>query len=316
VNAFALPGGQIFITTTLLDQLENEAQLAGVLGHEIGHVIHRHSAEHMAKGQLGQSLVGAVAVGASGEDGAGRMAGMAAMMANNMLQLKYGRDDETESDATGIEYMVAAGYDPREMLGVMKVLERAGGGRKGVEWTQSHPLPQNRMDAIARAIEKNFTPAQLASLSKGQPLGGGAGEPRLAAERQAPARGPAGRAENSAPPPARRPRRRPLVIAPADEASINAPAATTAQTHRLYTPSPACPSESSRFYGRLSVLGLMRDQATTPSARGRGRHRCGRRSVVKGFKMGSGHQRAASWGRRHKRMRSSGLMCRRWRGDN
>jgi predicted Zn-dependent protease len=186
INAFALPGGQIFITTALFDQLENEAQLAGVLGHEIGHVIHRHSAEHMAKAGLGQSIVGAVAVGASGEDGAGRMAGMAAAMANQMLQLKYGRQDETESDTTGIDYMVDAGYDPRGMLGVMQVLKKASEGRGGgrqPEFMQSHPLPETRLQQIAQTIEKTYTPEQLARLTEGQPLNG-AGAARLAGERQ------------------------------------------------------------------------------------------------------------------------------------
>jgi predicted Zn-dependent protease len=170
VNAFALPGGQIFITTTLFDQLENEAQLAGVLGHEIGHVIHRHSAEHMAKGQLGQSIVGAVAVGASGEDGGGQMAAAAAAMANQMLQLKYGRNDETESDRTGIDYMADAGYDPREMLGVMQVLKKASGGRGGMEWMQSHPLPDTRLKDIEQTVNASFKPEQLAKLTKGRPL--------------------------------------------------------------------------------------------------------------------------------------------------
>src|SRR5215204_3612422 len=77
VNAFALPGGQIFITRALYDKLEDEAMLAGVLGHEIGHVIGRHSAEQMAKGQLGQLLTTAVGVGASGGNDRGRTAQMA-----------------------------------------------------------------------------------------------------------------------------------------------------------------------------------------------------------------------------------------------
>jgi predicted Zn-dependent protease len=176
VNAFALPGGQIFITTTLFDQLDNEAQLAGVLGHEIGHVIHRHGAEHMAKGQLGQSIVGAVAVGASGEDGAGRFAGVAAAMANQMLQLSYSREAESESDSTGIDYMVKAGYNPRAMVGVMKILQKASGGRGGVEWTQSHPLPENRIQEIAAIIEKNYDKDQLAQLTEGRPIRGGTPE--------------------------------------------------------------------------------------------------------------------------------------------
>src|SRR5207302_6433444 len=82
INAFALPGGQVFITRALLTRLQNEAQLAGVLGHETGHVIGRHSAEHMAKGQLGQMLATAVGIGASDDRGRGYTAIIAAQMAN------------------------------------------------------------------------------------------------------------------------------------------------------------------------------------------------------------------------------------------
>jgi predicted Zn-dependent protease len=179
LNAFALPGGQIFITTTLFDKLKNEAQLAGVLGHEMGHVIHRHSAEHMAKEGLGQALVGAAVVGSSG-DGRGRYAAVAAQIANQMIQLKYSRADESEADTTGIRYMATAGYDPRGMLAVMQVLKDAS-GRGGVEWTQSHPLPENRLQQIAEIIKRDFSKEQLAQLSEGRPLPGGRGEARPAA---------------------------------------------------------------------------------------------------------------------------------------
>ena len=174
VNAFALPGGQIFITRALFDKLQNEADLAGVLGHEVGHVIHRHSAEHMAKGQLGQMLVGAVAVGASDERGRGTMAAMAAAMANQMLQLKYGRSDETESDTYGLKLMTQAGYDPRGMLNVMQVLKEAGGGRKQSEWTASHPLPENRITEIKETIARLYPSGVPTSLTRGRELHGGA----------------------------------------------------------------------------------------------------------------------------------------------
>ena len=167
VNAFALPGGQIFITRALFDRFQNEAQLAGVLGHEIGHVIHRHSGQQMAKGRLGQMLATAAGVGA--EDA--RVA-MGAQMANQMLQLKYGRTDETQSDTTGIDYMAKAGYDPREMLGVMKILKEAGGGRSQPEILSSHPLPENRLQEIEQIIKQKFRPEQLERLSKGRPLSG------------------------------------------------------------------------------------------------------------------------------------------------
>jgi predicted Zn-dependent protease len=188
INAFALPGGQIFITTTLFKQLDNEAQLAGVLGHEIGHVIHRHSAEHMAKGQLGQSIVGAVAVGAS--DGGNQMAAVAAQMANQMLQMKYGRADESESDATGIDYMVDAGYDPRGMAGVMRVLKEASKGRSQPEFMSSHPDPGNRLQAIEDMITKKYSEQQLAQLSTGRRLPlDGSGEAVLSGGREEGSRG-------------------------------------------------------------------------------------------------------------------------------
>lgn len=169
VNAFALPGGQCFITTALFSQLDNEAQLAGVLGHEIGHVIERHSAEHMASSQLGQSLVGAVAVGASDREG-GYFAGYAAQIANQMLQMKYGRDDELESDRYGVRYMVKAGYDPSEMIGVMEVLKKASGGAGRNEFMSTHPDPGNRAEQIRQQVKQEFPNGVPSNLTKGRSL--------------------------------------------------------------------------------------------------------------------------------------------------
>ena len=170
VNAFALPGGQCFITTALLNQMDNEAQLAGVLGHEIGHVIHRHSAQQMAKSNLGQSLVTAVGVGASG-DGGGYTAAQVAQMANQFLQLSYGRDHELQSDAYGVRSMARAGYDPNEMIGVMEILKKASGGGGGPEFTKSHPDPGNRAAQIREQIKNEF-PNGLPNVSKGRSLRG------------------------------------------------------------------------------------------------------------------------------------------------
>ena len=181
INAFALPGGQIFITRGLYNRLQDESQLAGVLGHEVGHVIHRHSAEHMAKGQLGQMLVVATGVGASDEGGRGQMAAAAAAMANQMMQLKYGRQDETESDTYGIKLMEQAGYDPRGMLAVMQVLKEAGGGRKQPEFLMSHPLPENRLEEIKRVIAQKYPNGVPETLTRGRELGGSA---RLVDDRQ------------------------------------------------------------------------------------------------------------------------------------
>lgn len=156
VNAFALPGGQIFITIALLSRLETEGQLAGVLGHEIGHVLGRHSAERMAKQNLTQGLVGAATVAGSGGQDGGRMAQAAASMVGGMINLKYGRDDELEADALGVIFMERAGYDPRSLIKVMRILEEASGGRSGPEFASSHPNPGNRAERIARMIEEKF----------------------------------------------------------------------------------------------------------------------------------------------------------------
>jgi predicted Zn-dependent protease len=172
VNAFALPGGPIFITRALYDRLTNEAQLAGVLGHEIGHVVGRHSAEKLAKSQLGQTLVGAVGVATSDEYGRrGGMAQAAAAMVNQMVQLKYGREDELQSDSLGVRFMADGGYDPRALIDVMDILAKAGGGGKRSEFTSSHPDPGNRAQAIRVEIEKRYPGGVPPALSTGSSIG-------------------------------------------------------------------------------------------------------------------------------------------------
>jgi predicted Zn-dependent protease len=170
INAFALPGGQIFITRGLFDKLSNEGQLAGVLGHEIGHVINRHSAQQMAKGQLGQILTTAVGVGASGER-RGQQAAMAAAMANQMMQLKYGRGDESEADQYGLRFMAQTGFDPTCMLDVMNVLKAAAGSGHQPEILSTHPLPETRLQEIKSAIDAEYPNGIPSTLSKGRSLG-------------------------------------------------------------------------------------------------------------------------------------------------
>jgi predicted Zn-dependent protease len=170
VNAFSLPGGQVFITQGLLSKLENEAQLAGVLGHEIGHVIARHAAVQMAKGKLGQSLVAAVAVGSSDDQRRGQMAAVAAMMANQMLQLHYSRDDELQADALGLKYMQQAGYTPKAMLDVMEILKSVAGGGRGPSFLQTHPDPDARIAQIKEYLQKNFPDGVPSNLTEGKPL--------------------------------------------------------------------------------------------------------------------------------------------------
>ncbi|GGD24585.1 M48 family metalloprotease [Hyunsoonleella pacifica] len=146
INAFALPGGQIFITQALFAKLKNEDQLAGVLGHEIGHVLGRHSAERIAESEYWQGLATAGSVGAD-------MGGLVSGIGQQTL-LTNGRDDELESDDLGVRFMIMAGYDPNEMIGVMKILKEAAGPNRVPEFQSTHPDPDNRMEKIRESIEK------------------------------------------------------------------------------------------------------------------------------------------------------------------
>ncbi|MBL9148660.1 MAG: M48 family metalloprotease [Phycisphaerae bacterium] len=158
VNAFALPGGQVFITRALFDRLKTEGQLAGVLGHEIGHVIERHGAEHLAKAQLTQGLVGAVAVGSADPNDPRASARNTAIAAavGQLLNLRYGREDELECDEWGVELLGNAGYDPRALIEVMKVLAQASGGGGPPEFFSTHPNPDNRIGRIEDAIRRRY----------------------------------------------------------------------------------------------------------------------------------------------------------------
>ena len=146
VNAFALPGGQIFITYALLSKLENEDQVAGVLGHEIGHVLGKHSAERAEN----SSMWSTISMGAEVGGGAGAAAGA---IGQNIL-LGNGRDDELESDDLGVRFMIRAGYDPYQMIGVMKILKAASGGSSQPEFSSTHPDPENRIEQIKESIQK------------------------------------------------------------------------------------------------------------------------------------------------------------------
>ena len=151
VNAFALPGGQIFITRAMYDRMKTDGELAGVLGHEIGHVVGRHGAERIAKQQLTQGLAGAVGVAAGDQSGA-----QMAMMVGQVVNMKYGRGDELESDTLGVRFLAEGGYDPRAMLGVMKVLASMSKDGRPPEFFSTHPNPENRIGVIEAAVKALF----------------------------------------------------------------------------------------------------------------------------------------------------------------
>ena len=159
VNAFALPGGQVFITTAMYQQLQTEGQLAGVLGHEIGHVLARHGAQRIAKQELTQGLTGAVVV-ASGDYNSAQYAAII----GNLINMKYGRNDELQSDQLGVLILAETGYDPHAMIGVMEILNAATASNRPPEFMSTHPDPGNRIQRIEAAILEVFpngVPADL-----------------------------------------------------------------------------------------------------------------------------------------------------------
>lgn len=152
VNAFALPGGQIFITEALFRRLKSEDQLAGVLGHEMGHVVGRHSNEQMANSRLWSGL--AQGLGVLLSDGHSNTGAQIAQMVAQYKVMKFSRDDESESDALGVRFMMQAGYNPEALIGVMEILAEASGGAGGSDFMSSHPSPENRMEKIREVIAR------------------------------------------------------------------------------------------------------------------------------------------------------------------
>jgi len=155
VNAFALPGGQVFITRALYDQLQTDGELASILGHETGHVVARHSAEQIAKAQLTEGLTGAAVIAACNPDnpnGCVAASQMAAIV-GQLIGMKYSRADETEADWLGVCFMNDSGYDPQDMVKVMQILDSLSQGQQPPEFLSSHPDPGNRILQIQDDIQ-------------------------------------------------------------------------------------------------------------------------------------------------------------------
>ena len=156
INAFCVPGGFVYVNTGILINAENEGQVVGVMGHEIGHAILRHSANQMSKGMLLQGLATA---GAMVGEMKGGMAGMAAQIGSGLgaqlMSMKFSRNHEKDSDAFGARLMSKAGYNPLEMARFFEKMEQMSGGKQagGVAgWMASHPNPGSRIQLIEQEI--------------------------------------------------------------------------------------------------------------------------------------------------------------------
>jgi len=164
VNAFAMPGGFIFVTRGLLTHMTNEAQLASVIGHEIAHVTARHSVQQMSRQQLASLGLGLGSVLSPTIAEYGQVASLGL----GLLFLRYGRDHEIQADQLGFRYALAEGYDTREMASVFEMLRRdaqlSGVGRLP-EWQSSHPDPGNRIQDVQRMVAAS--PASFDALRVG-----------------------------------------------------------------------------------------------------------------------------------------------------
>jgi len=159
INAFALPGGKVFMSRGLLQQLDSEAGVAGVLGHEIGHVTARHVDERISHSMLVQGLVSVGGAVVGGEGLAQLIPTVIGGVGQGYL-LKFSRDQESEADRQGLKYMTRSGYDPMGMADVMKVLIAASEGNEQWEILSTHPDPKKRLEDILHGIEKDYAETQ------------------------------------------------------------------------------------------------------------------------------------------------------------
>ena len=165
VNAFALPGGPVFVSRGILTYMNSEAQLVSVLGHETGHVTAKHSVSQMSKQQILQiGLIGAMVLKPELQQ-----FGDAASQGLGVLFLKFSRDDETQADDLGFRYMIARNYQPTEMAEMFKTLQRVSGGegsRGTPEWLSTHPDPGNRVEKTAQRISAAGRPFTGATVGR------------------------------------------------------------------------------------------------------------------------------------------------------
>lgn len=164
VNAFALPGGYVYLTRGILAHFENEAQMAGVLGHEIAHVTAKHSVVRLSKAMITQLGLGVATIAVPELQEFSSMLGQGMQL----LFLKFSRDDETEADRLGIRYMINVNEDPRELIDVMEMLgSMTGEGGKLPQWASTHPYPENRVEFISAHLagldRRNFNPVKRES---------------------------------------------------------------------------------------------------------------------------------------------------------
>ena len=169
VNAYAFPGGSIACTRGILLSLDNEAELAALLGHELGHVNARHTAQQMSKGKLTNSIVGGFSVVAGAvAGGLGQAVGALGSMGAGALLARYSRDNEREADALGMEYMVKAGYGAKGMVGLMEMLQSLSKSKPSTIELMfaTHPMSDERYQNAVKNSQAKYASAQNLPLNR------------------------------------------------------------------------------------------------------------------------------------------------------
>ena len=169
INAYAFPGGTIACTRGILLSLDNEAELAALVGHELGHVNARHTAEIMSKNQLTSAIVGGVAVIAGSYDqNYGSLAAQIGMLGSGALLASYSRDNERQADDLGIEYMVKAGYSPEGMVGLMDMLKSMSNHKVSSAdlLFATHPMSSERYQTAVKTAEGKYKSAKSMPLHR------------------------------------------------------------------------------------------------------------------------------------------------------
>lgn len=159
VNAFALPGGKVFMSRGLAAKMSNEAQLAGVLGHEVGHITARHVNDRYARQMGAQIGIGLLGVLLGGTAGGADLGGIAGNVAGIAL-VSYDRKQEIESDALGMRYMARAGYNPAGQRQVMEILASLDKGGGSADIMSTHPHPEERIKVIDAALQREYANTQ------------------------------------------------------------------------------------------------------------------------------------------------------------
>ena len=153
INAFALPGGPVYVHRGAIEAADNEAQLAGVMGHEMGHVILRHGTNQATKAQVGQGALGILGA-VLGNGAAGQIAAVGGGFLANSVLLKYSRDAESQADLIGTQVLYDLGYDPKAMAEFFDKLAKEHKGTKTEEFFSNHPIPENRVTKVNAEIKK------------------------------------------------------------------------------------------------------------------------------------------------------------------